>query len=282
MQKIDSCINTSIQPTVNFCSRNREIKMADGICRRVMREFPVYSNTKIERNNISQHSSIHYKLSSYAGNMVSEMRGYLSQQASKTIAKIKQVGLIKQIKVANCGEMADITYTACKMDKKKNVELLTLGAYNRKAKTVRTFDHTVVGLNFSEKSRVDNGDGVLKIYSNDRKGIIIDSWLGMTDYASNLSSKYKNNQHLFNGVLKDGESICYITIKPVEYKRSDIAVLKNMYPELTKKKPNIFERLYYKFVNKDKFSIDDFSKNVAISHRRNAGLKLGETQTYFE
>ena len=97
-----------IQPTihkntscVNFAAHNKKIKAADDVCRMVMREFPVYSNTRFENYHRKRNEAL-YQLYGYSGSLIGEIRGYSSQASNPLEYYLRRLYAIKKFKAGNC------------------------------------------------------------------------------------------------------------------------------------------------------------------------------------
>ena len=216
-----------------FRSRCSEIRSADDICRRVMREFPsVYSNSKLFRYDTLKKYSEGAKLKCYSEELLRESRMHYNAPSSIDYQYYREFANMKKYKVSNCGELADATQLALMLNGHEDVKILELYAYNKDTKTMRNLDHSVVGINFKLPKKYEynyyhkqyNLSPDYRIYPQ-KDSIIVDSWLGKSDFAKNLTSDYNSHKGLIRGtkhcweelspdatLLKEGEEFCFVPI----------------------------------------------------------------------
>ncbi|MCR5265330.1 MAG: hypothetical protein K6E29_01895 [Cyanobacteria bacterium RUI128] len=262
---------------VSFCSQKHDIRKADDICRLVLRELPVYSNTRLERANCSaKYRNVLFTLYRYSESLVSEIRGFCSQAKSPIDFYLRKLSAVKSTKVGNCQELADITAMAFRMNGAKNADVYSLKAYNPVTNTVRNIDHVVVGVNITRplpkpsNSRRD-------FYGLDRGAIIVDPWAGFTCSERDASVSYKRDKSLGFGI-KPEEIVIYTQNKDIDmrdmFSKKDILYFRHMFPELSKKKKfNLWEKIVWHFMDKSKYEYEKFPISLKETAKRNCNLK---------
>ena len=215
-----------------FTSRSKMLKDADDICRRVVTEFPAtYSCSKLLKFDTLTKYSEGGRLQGYCDSLIKLSRKNYSAPSEVDYQLWREFANIKKYKVANCGELADATQIALKLNGYEDAKLLDLYAYNKDTKTMRNLDHSVVGLNF--KLPDDYKYNIYNIAYNispdfriypQNNSIIVDSWLGKAEYAKAITSEYNTNKGLIRGkskysymapdekLLKEGEEFCFVPI----------------------------------------------------------------------
>ena len=200
----------------NFQSRNKTIRFADDIARRVNTCYPRISPTKL----LCLNSSTEYE--TFMENLVIEtvcgMRFFkeeLYDNAESFYDKIKALILpVKHYKIGNCGESAQLSAIVARINGIKNCHITNL--FNSEGKD---FDHAV-------------------LYVNDKQPYIIDAWLGIADYVPNMLNRYKN-EYNYCFYVKPEEEVTFSTLTDDEYtdflkdnfSRKQINKLKKIYPD---------------------------------------------------
>ena len=159
-------INNSYNQT--FTSRNATIRFADNLVRKVNKEFPRISTTKLESFNNT------YEFEYLMENLWEKtvlMRNNISRKFVKTEDPVKKLKLlldtIKIKKLGNCKESAQLSFILAKMngiDNCKMAYVVSPGDYD--------YDHAVVLV-------------------EDKKPYIIDAWLVFADYIPNAIKKFQ-------------------------------------------------------------------------------------------
>lgn len=202
---------------IPFKSRNKIIRYADDIVRRVNVCYPRISSTRIEcYNNISKFPNIEPKLIQKIENSVRSLKSKLFDEENTFFDNIKAfIFPVKRYKVGNCGESAQLASIIAKINGLKDCQIVQL--MNDKGEDL---DHVV-------------------LLVNDKKSYIIDSWLGFADYVHNALNKYKNEyRHILN--IEDSESVIlssdidnvYNDFLKNDFSRKQINKLKRIYPEM--------------------------------------------------
>ena len=196
---------------ISFNARNKQIRFADDIARKVNKEFPRISPSKIEGYKLAKK---HENIIETFWNDLHCMRETIktARRSPKMLQKIELLfKSIKEYKLGNCGESADLAVIIEKMNGIKN-------CYHAHLENPHggDFDHAIVLV-------------------KDKKPYIIDSWLGFADYVDNAIKKYqtiyskyfdfKNYGHKM--VIKVGNYTYNDAISPTE-----LAKLKIDHPEL--------------------------------------------------
>ena len=227
----------------NFTARNPEIRKADALCRLVNKEFPFFSNTKIDeflpndkaREKLNSNKRL-YGYRNFISKGVAILRDYYGEESKYNKWVFKLFNGVKKSKFANCGEISQITNTVFELNGIKNTRTCALYAVNKETKEVRDLDHSIVmqGLKFPRKYKyydlnilVDYED----LIKPDKKNIVIDSWAGFADYSDNAFLKYRNKPY-FEKPLTEKEEIRILPYPQKELKNQDIQYIKQTYPEL--------------------------------------------------
>lgn len=208
------------QPKTNFQSRNKTIRYADDIARRVNVCYPRISSSIVDDfENVCAFRNYQKKI----GKRIREtLRGEISDNfddADNFIGKILAfIKPIKKHKVGNCGESAQLASIVAKVNGIKDCYIASL-----RTSRGRGLDHSV-------------------LYVNDKKPYIIDAWLGFADYEPNAIRRFKTEygKHFF--ILKDDKLVFepvksdYSEVLNQDYTRRQINKLRKLYPEQVIKK----------------------------------------------
>ena len=303
------CITKNNTPS--FGAVNPKMKELGDISRRVRLEFPALSNTKLMGFKNINSNIRNYNYLVYVRKLMSKYREYYNCSTNARKVLLRELSGMKKMNIGNCGEMADATYIALKLNGVEDVKLVQLYAYDKSTGSMRNLDHTVVGINFrlpkgykyhkwdSSEHRIDNS---CRIYpQND--SIIVDTWAGFADYGKNAAEYYKSNRALIecnkleysprNRLLYDSEELCYIPIKEYKLKDMDFKYFEKTYPNLildknkssSEVKTNLFRRILnsaFGIKQKDvtqrkKYKFDEMSDHIRAELRYNCGLKSAPT-----
>lgn len=153
-----------------FTSRNRQIRFADDLVRKVNQEFPRVSASKLESfNNAKNFGFLIEDLWGLTSFIRSIINGNFLELEEST-EKIKLLlNTIKTRKLGNCQESAQLALVVAKINGIENCKiahLISPKEYN--------YDHAVVLV-------------------EDEKPYIIDAWLGFADYIPNAIKKYQKD-----------------------------------------------------------------------------------------
>ncbi|MCR5265331.1 MAG: hypothetical protein K6E29_01900 [Cyanobacteria bacterium RUI128] len=237
---------------VSFTAKNPTLKEIDDIRRLVNREFSTYLGTKL-----AGFSNIHRnrKISDFSGDMIENTRRYYLDAETSNKKLYRELYAIKHNKTACCAEYSDAAYVALRLNGYENVERMNLFAFNPVKGTMRDLDHTVVGVNFEIPKNYEycpswilnskkGPDPKYRINPN-RDAIILDAWVGITDYAKEIKATYCNHRGLIKNankntphnktLLLEGEELCYVPIKDgVDLTQKDLSYLNGAYKDLVK------------------------------------------------
>ena len=160
---------------------------------------------------------------------------------NKTNTLINMINGMKLTKTGNCGEIAEATRAALKMNNYNDVSTFALYAYNPRTQKVRDLDHTVTAINFSIPENFNIGKESCILYKDllkpDKKAIIVDSWAGFVDYAKDCIIRYKTNIWLSNKI-GENDKLMFLPLIPFEFGEKELSYLKSKYPALIMKKEN--------------------------------------------
>jgi len=224
--------------SVNFKARCPEIKAGQDVCHILRTTYPNYSISKLNKRIDVMHTKNYlvgeqYKKFIRWWNCKREKKfDIMCDTLLHSDYKLYEdtIKLVKQFKVADCGQAADLS-----------AFILKLNGYNATTANLKIknsgldIDHAVCVFNKSNKP----------FEKVTKDTIILDSWLGECDFATNILKKYKEQ---YNGYFKihglSGPEEPFITIKPDEqittkiwYKGIEInskhtKQLREKYPEL--------------------------------------------------
>ena len=201
----------------NFQSRNRTIRFADDIARRVNQCYPRISLSTIKTfDNAKLYPSLINNITKKLKKNVRKTKSNFYDDADSFCKKIKAfISPVKHNGIGNCGESAQLASIVAKVNGIKDCNLVNL--YTAEGKDL---DHTV-------------------LFVYDDKPYIIDSWLGFADYFPNTLNKYKTlYKNIFDNIKPD-DNITFISYTDDEYTdflknnftRKQINKLKKIYPE---------------------------------------------------
>lgn len=212
-------MNTTYNQNLKFSSRNKTIRFADDIARKVNREFPHISSTKIGAlNSAKKYSDAHIRIWWAIDDMRSD-NFWMFKRCQNFREKLNViVDSIKKIKRGNCGEAADLAVLMAKANGIENCEKSTLiGPRNI------DYDHAVVLV-------------------KDKKPYIIDAWLGFADYVPNAIKRYqKEHRKYFDFdklqtekmfVLKGSDGIYTNRFVNQKFTKDELTKLRQSYPEM--------------------------------------------------
>lgn len=235
---VTNSINTNYQKKPSFTSRSEELRQLGDVYRQVVREFPIISESKMIGYDsvLKNYFLMNYRR--YIQQGISKIRDYSTNADGPNKELLRGLDAIKRYRLGNCTECADVTYTALRMNGYKDADIMWLYAYNPKTNTMRDIDHAVVGVNFKKpegykycplyQMHFGQPEPKYKLFpGND--GIIIDTWLGVTEYGRNLEGTYRNNKALirsrneqerwhgrkgqFTTLLSPDEKLCYVPVE---------------------------------------------------------------------
>jgi len=178
----NNIFNNDITPS--FTSKSKIIRDLDGVYRGVRKNLPVTSCTKLETKstNTKKGSDNIWKLYRYSSDLISEMRGYATENTD-SIGYVHKIILgMKNLKVGDCSEQAKVTAIACRLSGFKNAKTMIICAYNKKTDSIRNLGHTVVGVNFRPARKNKPSNVKNDFYFVDNQSIIIDTWDGFVDF----------------------------------------------------------------------------------------------------
>jgi len=201
----------------NFQSRNKTIRFADDIARRVNQCYTRVSLSKIKSfSNAEAHSCLIEDISDRLVKNVRMKKEDLYQDADSFCKKIKAfITPVKESGLGNCGESAQLSSIVAKVNGVKDCNIAHLYTTDEK-----DLDHAV-------------------LFVYDKTPYIIDAWLGFADYVPNALNKYRT---LFTNIfddIKPEDTLTFISYTDDEYTdflknnftRKQINKLKKIYPE---------------------------------------------------
>lgn len=212
----------------NFAARNAEIRFADDIARKINKEFPRLSPSKVEDfNNIRSNYAFFLEMLDKLRVKLFEMRSkkYQSINNAESLSQVLSAitTSVKDYKIGNCGESAQLAEIAARANGINDCSCAFafgngwLGAFE--------FDHTVL------------------MVKNNNKPYIIDAWLGFADYLPEAIKRYQKD-------FREHFDFCYCIDEKIYFDKhlkfnptGDIFAkgyseeeLKKLYPELVIKK----------------------------------------------
>lgn len=156
---------------INFSARNPQIRFADDIARKVNKEFPRFSSTRMDSFSVS---NLFVSELEDQWDKIRKMR--LLKNAYKTkptlVEKAKSLfSIIKFTQLGNCAESAELAFMFAKINGIKDCAIA--GLYHPKG---HDYDHVV-------------------LLVKEKKPYVIDPWLGFADYVPNAIKRYQNEHH---------------------------------------------------------------------------------------
>jgi len=179
---------------VHFDARNPQIRFADDIARKVNKEYPRFSPSRMDCFN--KKCDYIVGLENQWQNLF-RMRDFVNRKLrlSKLPQKIEVLlNSVKMSKLGNCGEATDLTLISAHVNGIKNCKRARL-----ETPYGGSFDHAVVLV-------------------EDKKPYIIDTWLGFADYVPNAIKRYQKDFRNCFDFRNKGE---YMVVKETEFFLND-------------------------------------------------------------
>lgn len=203
----------------SFTSRNSVIRDADWVMRKVNSEFPHFSPTKA-RIQYSDLFDKNIKLKEYVEDKNADLKAerFLNQCVFDRFKMLKNtIATMMDGRLGNCYEEATVADLILKMNGFKN-------SYRARFLTdfgTKKIDHTIT---FIDKNPTGE-------YYNPHKLIIIDPWLGITDYADKIFKIYKTK---YNNYFRMSNSQEFdLQLKPdLNLTEEQLNYFRKKYPQL--------------------------------------------------
>lgn len=213
-----------------FSSRNIRAREIDKICRDVRLELPVHSSTLPETYHCYPKRT---KAMTTVRELCKKVRVLRNSYNYTDKWVLKMIDGMKKYKIGNCNEQADALNVALRANGYKNVNSVSLFAYNTKTKSIRDLDHIVVGVDLKlPKNYQYYGDDFphkKQLIEPHNGSIIADPWAGFVDTGKGYTQRYKENTNIFSPLKKD-EKLMYGVLPSFELTDTDFAHLKTFYP----------------------------------------------------
>ena len=230
---------------LTFTARSPQIKDAQWVCRKV-RSFSHLSTThiaptitKLADNNpkvfdrFSSQTLVNryypklpeeqrlVKFFSWYKNLVKRMNRARSEwnigKKDKFAGVRNILGMFKYEKLGNCGEDASLAASILRMNGVENVYIAGITANGDWC------DHVVC---------LFNKDGSMFDGKDLRKTIVVDPWVGGSDFASNMATKYKGLFIDLLPELKQNSKIGFNIIEKMDFSDDELCLLRRNYPNL--------------------------------------------------
>lgn len=266
MEKFDKY---NITP-ISFQSRNASVRKADNVCRNIRKEFPVYSNTAMDRFVTINKTPASRKIYSAVSDLIEKLRNYYNDDE---VSIIKMLAGMKKAKVGNCFEQSTVANLSLQLNGFKDVRQGFLVAYNPKSNNIRDLDHTIavtnlkIPKNYKYATFSDENLTVSQLIKPDNNSIIVDAWAGFADNAGNSVARYKSDVAL-SSPLEEGEELRLILYPDIKLNNSDKKFLQAKYPGLVLEKNknqnnnnNILNNETYQVLDIDDAEIANIKKN---------------------
>lgn len=183
----------------NFNSRNSVVRNADRICRFVNSEFTSLSSSKIPaRCNFNKDfyhvfKRVHDKILKLVRNPI--------ECISDNIEEFSMLSKnVKKYHVANCAELTRITKIILAINGIKSTLIEPL-LVDKNGVIKKNIDHTMLAIVLNKNK------GIMGLFSKHNNILIVDPWLGITDFAPKVEEKYtkdfKKFFHLPNENIDD-------------------------------------------------------------------------------
>lgn len=248
----------SIQPNqTSFGSKSATLRPVDDVCRAVMREFPVMSDSKLLGFDSLEKKQDFKNYRRFVSKSLYKVREFIDSAPNSKTNFMTELNTMKKVKFGNCKEIADATYAALKMNGYNDIEVMWLYAYNPATKKLREIDHTVIGVNFKKPDNYKycplyQMHFTIPDYKHTlapgNKGIIIDSWAGITGFGKNIEERYNHNKALIKSsneiakmhgkpplktLLAPGEKLCFVPLEnKIALNEDDLLYLGKNYKNL--------------------------------------------------
>ena len=260
--------NSNKQP--NFTARNKIVRDLGDIAMLARREFPMVSDSMIYEKGIKNDAA--WKVYRYVSGLVSEIRGYSSQQKTTQKIVLSMFDAVKQLKIGNCRESAYVANVACRINGFKSATTYELSAYNRKTKRIRDLGHSLVGINMEKSGVLKPSNADYTVYIPTNKSFIIDNWLGKTDYGKNMNYKV---HPFFATKIDANEVICYVKSGySNNLTADDIIYIEKLYSGLSKsQRIGLLKRIKYMLMDKKQYEFKPFETDIKESYRTNLEFK---------
>ncbi len=221
--------------TPTFTSRNRNVRIADDVCRKVNKEFLVFSNTRLNQFESCNSDIRLLRYKEALGDIINMFRFYYCQESFPQQI-FKMLDGMKLLKAGNCEEFANATYLALKMNGYNNASVLYLYSYNPKTKNIVDLDHVVTALNFKLPSGYkfidpEKAPKLKNLLKLNNESLILDAWAGFADSGAGAIRKYKTNIVLPEKVGSD-DKILALPLKRPKLDEEEVEFLKYKYPGL--------------------------------------------------
>lgn len=206
---------------IKFTSRNKTIRFADDIVRKVNNEFPRISASRVDDFS-SIKSMSYYQLNLWG--RIERMRDHRDISFLCSVGIVEKfsslINPIKKLKIGNCSESTHLTTLVARLNGVKNCVPTSL--YSPEG---FDFDHSV-------------------LYVNDEKSYVIDAWLGFADYLPEARLRYqKEFRKHFEFDFADSERMIFQKSKNIysnflsrEFSKSEIELLRAEFSNLVIKK----------------------------------------------
>ena len=261
--------------TPYFRSRNISIRKADEICRRVHKEFPVYSNTALETFNNAERKPDCFNFISYVSSQISELRNYYSISNEPSVNVFKMLPGLKKTRVGNCYEQASATCAALELNDYKDASTLYLYAYNPKTNIIKDLDHVVAGVNvklpknYKYWNGIDNVEAEHLIKPNN-DAIILDTWSGFADYPNQAFVKYQSGKYI-SEQLEEGDKLMLLPQYKLNLSGTEKKHLTALYPKLllNENKEKAEKAYAFSFL-----TVQEFPTEIIDSLKKDYNLKI--------
>lgn len=205
---------------IKFTARNKTIRFADDIARKINRSYP-----RISPSNVEGFSNVDnfFHLNNILNSRINTLRFQVSCKFARSLGWNELVKIVpnsvKFFKVGNCAEASELAEIAARTNGIQNCSQMSCVTPWGKS-----YDHRV-------------------LIVNDKKPYIIDAWLGFADYVPKAIERYRKEfRHHFDFDKLGTEVICFkpsylrTSIYPNFYEKPQ-EQYKALFPELYIKKP---------------------------------------------
>ena len=206
-------INNNYSQQITFSGRNKILRDADWVCRKVNSEFP-----SIMPNRLFYENPDMILKNPRIGEFLHKKNQQLTQNR-KVISKLFEpferfkalIETTKKYKVAQCSELSALAELVARINGVKYCQKFS----------IKDYDHAVLLVS-------DKPIKPTRIGEND---IIIDPWLGISGSVGDVFRKYKHQYSKLFPIGKN-EVVSLIPAKPMELSRSQIEHFKDYFPKL--------------------------------------------------
>ena len=192
---------------ITFQSRQKTLQTAGIIERKAHNIYPHVSASKLNIRGIYAYAN-HFKARGFIDELCFRTSGSLREMRSKlrntdTFYTDLIYGLQDQ-KVGNCFEEACLAELIGKINGQKNIYVGNVFVEKENVENKRKIDHSIA---FVTNKKIEQGK---EYHFKNKDAVIIDPWLGITDYADKYFTQLRNHFRKYFKELPDQDFLEYL------------------------------------------------------------------------